>query len=124
MNVYISHSRRFDYKKDLYTPIQTSELMSSHHFIFPHEKSESIFPTKELFREKGCDLVIAEVSFASTSQGIELGWADLMGIPIVCIYRQGMEIAGSLSLVSSKFLMYPDTQNMIEDVRGLLKQYE
>jgi hypothetical protein len=53
--------------------------------------------------------------------GIELGWADFLNIPIVCIYKEGAEISGSLSVITKKFLMYTDAENMISDLRGLLK---
>ncbi len=120
MKIYISHSRNFDYKKELYEPLKNSELAKQHEFIFPYDENDTPFDTKELFESKTCDLVIAEVSYPATGQGIELGWADLLQIPIVCIYKKGVEISGSLSIISKKFLMYTDTNNMIEDITKLL----
>src|SRR5690242_2631599 len=117
MNIYISHSRKFDFQKDLYQPILDSDLANKHHFILPHEKSEAPYETKELFRAKRCNFIIAEVSYPSTGQGVELGWADILEIPVVCIYKQGAEISIALSSVSNKFLMYTDSENMIQDIR-------
>lgn len=124
MNIYISHSRDFAFKEKLYKPIQDSSLSKIHNFIFPHEQSDTLFPTRELFQNKECDLIIAEVSYPSTGQGIELGWASMLDIPIVCMYKEGTKISGSLNAVSHKFLMYTDTQNMIGDITGVVKNYE
>lgn len=123
MNIYVSHSRSFDYEHELYLPIRNSELSKHHTFIFPREERDEPFNTKELFVSKGCDLVIAEVSYPATGQGIELGWADLTGVPIICIYKDGAEISQSLHAVSKKFLMYTSTENMLSDIEGVLQQY-
>ena len=123
MNIYVSHSTKFDYKTELYLPLRNSELNSQHTFILPHEASEGLFNTKELFHSKGCDLVIAEVSYPSTGQGIELGWADMFTIPIVGIYKDGVTPAESVHTVISKFMMYTSRENMIEDITGLLRTY-
>lgn len=116
MKIYISHKRNSEFEKELYEPIRSSELAKKHTFIFPHENHSEHFNIKELFQNKEIDLIIAEVSYPATGQGIELGWAEMMGIPIVCIYKEGADIAGSLSFVSNKFLMYTDKENMIEDI--------
>lgn len=121
MRIYVSHSRKFDFKNELYLPIQNSELSTQHEFIFPHAESDSPFNTKELFVNKSCDLVIAEVSYPATGQGIELGWANILEIPIVCLYKDGTTPSGSLATVSKKLLMYTDTQNMLEDITTLLR---
>ena len=123
MKIYISHSRKYDYKSELYAPIRNSELNKSHEFILPHEESDSPYPTKNLLRSGAVVMVIAEVSFPGTGQGIELGWADFLDIPVVCIYKEGAEVSGSLSIITKKFLMYTDAGNMISDLTGLLKEY-
>lgn len=124
MNIYVSHSRQFDFKNELYLPLRNSELNTKYNFILPHEENDGLFNTKELFKSKGCDLVIAEVSYPSTGQGIELGWADLLDIPIVAIHKDGVSPAESVHTVSHKFMMYTSKENMIEDITGLLRQLE
>jgi len=123
MNIYISHSRGFDFQNELYDPIKSSELVDRHTFIFPHDTEEG-FNTKELFQNKGCDLVIVEVSYPATGVGIELGWADLLNIPIVCIHKDGVQPSDSLHAVSKRFMMYTSKENMIEDITSLLRNYE
>lgn len=124
MRIYISHKRRSDYEKELYEPLRDAELSKQHTFIFPHEVNKESVNVREMFKEKGCDLVIAEVSEPATGQGIELAWAHMYEIPIVCIYKDGSDISGSLSFISNKFLMYTDKENMIADIAGVLNQYE
>lgn len=121
MNIYVSHSRNFDYHKELYIPIETSSLTIGHSFIFPHKTSNDLFKTKELFLSKKCDLVLAEVSYPSTGQGIELGWADALDIPIVGIYRHGINISGSLIVVTDQIIVYTDSQDMLTKIGDFLK---
>lgn len=121
MKIYISHSTAFDYKNDLYAPIRGSELSKQHEFILPYEDQETPFNTKELFKDGSVDLVIADVSIPSHGVGIQLGWSEMHGIPIVCIYKEGSQYSVSLSVVCNKFLMYTDEVNMIEDITGLLE---
>ncbi|HUD44891.1 MAG TPA: hypothetical protein VMR41_05080 [Patescibacteria group bacterium] len=121
MTIYFSHSKSFDYKKELYEPLRNSELAKHHCFIFPHDESDNPYGTKELFQSKNCDLVVAEVSFPATGQGIELGWAEMLQIPIVCLYKKDAKVASSLRIISSKFIEYKDSESMIEDLTKLLR---
>jgi len=70
LEIYITHSRDFDYKTELYTPLRNSSLNSQHRFILPHETNEFI-NSKEIIQRS--NLVIAEVSYPATGVGIELG---------------------------------------------------
>lgn len=90
MKIYICHSSLFDYNTDLYVPLRQSDLNQVHEFVLPHESSDQQFSSKKLFHQ-GCDLVIAEISYPSTGMGIELGWADELGIPIYAVYRAKMK---------------------------------
>lgn len=120
MTIYISHSRAIDYKKLVYAPIRNSSLAKEHIVILPHEESGESYDTKALFAVKKCDLVIAEVSLPATGQGIELGWADALGIPIICLYKEGAHISQSLNLVSKSIISYKDTQDMLEEIGKIL----
>lgn len=124
MIIYFSHSKNFDYKKELYEPLRNSELAKNNRFIFPHDQSDNPYGTKKLFETKTCDLVIAEVSFPATGQGIELGWADFLHIPIICMYKKDTKIAESLHVVSNSFFMYEDSKDMIEKMTKILAEYE
>lgn len=120
MKIYVSHSRHFDFKNELYKVLENGNL--NQEFIFPHKNSDSPFNSKELFESRGCDLVLAEVSHPATGQGIELGWADANQIPIICIYKKGSEISGSLKVISDDFIEYDN--DLIEELREGLKKYD
>ncbi|OHA22858.1 MAG: hypothetical protein A3G52_03790 [Candidatus Taylorbacteria bacterium RIFCSPLOWO2_12_FULL_43_20] len=115
MKIYIAHSRGFDFRKELYDPIKNSSLAREHTFIFPHEKSEELFSSKDFF-QNGCDLIIAEVSYPATGLGIELGWANMLKVPVVCIYKKDSILSGSLKAVTNTFLQYSDTSDLIDKI--------
>ena len=117
--IYISHSTSFDFKKELYQPLKKAGLDYS--FIYPHEKSSKPYPVKKLFLSKKCNLVIAEVSFPSTGQGIELGWANIFKIPIICIYQEGKKYSNSLEKLTQKFIAYKDSKGLIQKLRRELE---
>ncbi len=122
MKIYVAHSRNFDFKKELYEPIQNSSLTKEHTFIFPHSEGGESFSSKELF-QNGCDLIIAEVSYPATGLGIELGWADMLKVPVVCIYKKNSKISGSLKVVTDTFLEYLDTDDLITKVAQAIQKH-
>ncbi len=111
MKIYVTHSTAFDFKNELYIPIRNSELNKKYEFTLPHEQSGAQFNSKEFLKE--CDLVIAEVSYPSTGQGIELGWASSNGVPVACIYKKGTKPSGALNAVSDNFLEYESTEDIM-----------
>lgn len=113
MNIYISHSRKIDFVNDLYNPIKNSDKLKKHRFIFPHIDNQ-VINSEELFRNKKCDLVLAEVSTPSTGQGIELGYAKILEIPIICIYKKGSDLSNSLKWITNNFIEYNDSIDLIK----------
>ena len=122
MKIYLSHARNETYKEELYNPIRQSILNEQFEFILPHENADTPFNSREVFSQKQCDLVLAEVSQAATGQGIELGWADANGIPIVCIHKKGSKLSGSLIIVCDEFIEYADAVELIEKLEKKLKE--
>lgn len=116
MTIYVSHSKSFDYKNELYYPLKS--LVDKCDFIFPHENGDKGQISKNIFLEKKCGIVLAEVSFPATGQGIELGWADMMNIPIVCVHKKGSSISGSLKLISTQFYEYTNAHELLEIVKN------
>lgn len=117
MKIYVAHSNSYDYKAELYLPIRNSILNTEHEFFLPHENDMAV-NSKDIMKD--CDLVIAEVSLPSTGEGIELGRADVFGIPVVCIYKEGSKMSGSLKYVSDTFIEYNTTEDMIEKISKAL----
>ena len=110
MKIYISHSRDFDYLNQLYKPIRESDLNSKYEFFLSHEDNRSI-NTKDII--KNSNFILAEVSYPSTGQGIELGWAEILNVPILCIYKEDAKISDSLKYITKDFISYTDKENLI-----------
>lgn len=123
MTIYVSHSRNFDFENELYVPLGNSSLAEDHRFIFPHENGNAEgFDAKELFSGKKCDLVLAEVSYPATGQGIELGWADALGIRVICVFKKGCKISNSLQRITNDFIEYSDSSDMIKKLQELIHE--
>ncbi len=120
MKIYLSHSREFDFKKELYEPIKQHFVDKKYDFLFPHENSAKSFNSFEYLKHE-CELMVAEVSYPSTGQGIELGWAHVFKVPIVCIYRQGSKPSSSLKSVTDTFIQYSNSQELVSSLKTFLK---
>lgn len=110
MKIFVSHSTNYDFENELYAPLRESDLSNKNEIILPHENKQDAI-TKDLIKD--CDLVVAEVSHPSTGQGIELGWADMFKVPIVCIHKEGTEPSHSLRKITNDFIAYKDKNDMI-----------
>lgn len=110
MKIYVGHSRDIDYAKELYRPIRKFEKDTDHVFLLPHEKSNTSSNDRNFYNE--IDLFIAEVSMPATGLGIELGWAYDNNVPIVCIFKKGKKISGSLNSVTNNFYEYENTEEL------------
>lgn len=86
--------------------------------ILPRDEQGEHNNTKMLIEE--ADLVIAEVSIASTGSGIELGWASAAGKDIV-IFHQGAEVASpALQFVTQKMHSYITEDDIVLVLKQLL----
>ena len=119
MNIYISHSREVASENELYKPIRESALNNFHTFFLPHENQRDL-NNLEILRNS--DLVIAEVSFPSTGQGIEIGVANMLNISIVCFYKEGNKISGSLKYTTDKFVTYLNSQDLVSKISKFLSK--
>lgn len=119
MKIYVGHSgKKSSYKKELYEPLRNSSLSKQHNLTFPYEFEEKPFNSKEFLRS--CDLMIAEVSHPSTGLGMELGWASIYGVPIVCVYKRGSKLSRSLKVLTDKFVEYSGSEELISGVKNIL----
>jgi len=112
MRIYVAHPSSFDYENELYKPLRNSELNIKHEFVLPHEYKSQPENSKEII--KICDLFIAEVSYPSTGEGIEVGWADSFGVPVLAIYKLGSKPSRSVSLIAKKVLDYSSGDDLIK----------
>lgn len=109
--IYIGHSRNFDYEHELYEPVSELQLDENIRIILPHDEEGEYIKTKELF-QNGCDLFIAEVSYPATGLGMELAYADVFKVPIVCFYKTGSKISNSIKNVTERFVEYSDREDL------------
>jgi hypothetical protein len=119
MKIFVAHSSNFDFRNELYLPLRNSELNRKHEIFLPQEKSDIGPITKDTIENS--DLIIAEVSYPSTGQGIELGWADIFNVPIVCIYKEGAKFSNSLKKLTGDFIAYENSEDMIKKLRDFIK---
>lgn len=116
MKLYLAHSTSFDYLREFYEPLRHE--LSDHEIVYPHDENSEGVKSKEIIPT--CDAVIAEVSFPSTGQGIELGWADANNIPIICIYRKGSSVSTALRFISQNQFEYESESDMIDQIMTAL----
>ena len=121
MKLYVSHSTGYDYTSELYKPIRDL-LADDYDVFFPHGEDNNGTRTKDIIPT--IDAVLAEVSYPSTGQGIELGWADTSGIPIICFSCNGARISNALRFVSSRFIEYESQEDMIERIRNEIESLQ
>ncbi len=67
--------------------------------------------------------MIAEVSYPSTGQGIEIGWANASNVPIICIYRSGMGPSGALRFISNQIVEYSSPDDMVAKLRSIIADH-
>lgn len=117
--IYFAHSTSFDFKNELYSPIRNSDLNTKYQFILPHETSDTLFNSKQLI--KTFDYVFAEVSYPSTGLGIELGWADSFGIPIIAFYRVENKISSTIAGITELVFEYNDSMDLVLKMKKVLE---
>lgn len=118
MKIYVSHSRKLDYVHDLYEPLKASSLYPKHEFFLPHDAGSDRVKTKEIIQTAG--VLVAEISYPSTSQGIELGWADAAGIRIICLYPEGTKYQASIRFICPQPTTYTSAHDLIKKLTTLL----
>ena len=125
MTIYISHSRNFDFQKELYEVLQNSSLAQKYELILPHRDSQDPFlASAKDFNKDRFNLVLAEISYPSTGQGIELGWANINNIPIVCIYKKGQKYTGAINSVSKTILEYSDLADILGEIEQMIAKID
>lgn len=120
-DIYVSHTRDYDFKKQLYEPLRESGLNYKFNIILPHEKSDTPYNSKDLFKSRNFQCLLAEISYPSISLGIELGWADSCGIKIICLVKKGFKISNSLRVLTDKFIEYEDSTELIDKLENILQ---
>lgn len=118
MKIYVTHSSSFDYQNELYKPLRESDLNNQHQIFLPHEEQAEPVSSKILIQE--VDIMLAEVSFPSTGQGIELGWADAFGTKVIFLHKKDHKYSSSIKIISDDIFEYDDSADLISVLSGLL----
>ncbi len=80
--------------------------------------SDAPFNSKEYLKQ--CKFMIAEVSIPALGLGIEIGWANLYDVKIICLAKEGTNPSTSLSVVSKDIIKYTDEEDMIKKLEQVL----
>nr|EGQ39865.1 MAG: hypothetical protein J07AB56_05930 [Candidatus Nanosalinarum sp. J07AB56] len=115
LKIYVGHASSIDSEENLYKILKNSSLADKHDLTFPHKKSKEPFDSKS-FLSEDADLFVAETSKPSTGLGIELGWAEIYGVPVVCIHRSTVEPSSSLKVVAENVVPYDGREELVEAV--------
>ncbi len=89
-------------------------------FWFPHEQGAKVSNSKDAV--KTADLLLVEASYPSTGSGIEIGWAEEAGIPILCVHRDGTELSQSLNLLAKTVISYKNAEELVQKLGKYLNQ--
>jgi len=124
MKIFISHSSDFDYKNELYIPIRNSILNQENEIILPHETyvDPMKIPSKDVIET--CNLIISDISKTSFWVWIELWWANIYNIPILCIYKKWTIFSKSLSVICDNFIEYDNKIDMLIKIEKFIKKYD
>lgn len=121
MKIFVAHSSNFDFKNKLYSPLRGSALNAEHEILLPQEgEIEEI--TREMIND--CDAVVAEVSVPSLGAGIEIGWADAAGVPVIAIYEKDSKPSFSIDNAVSDRFVYENANDMVEKLSLALKKIQ
>jgi len=121
MKIFVAHSSSYDFQNELYKPVRESELNSQYEFILPQENGPEP-TTKEII--KSCDLLLAEGSYPSTGEGVEMGWANIFEVPIVCFYKESSRISNSFKKLTKTIISYKSEEDFIKKLKKLLEELE
>lgn len=122
MRIRIGHSTAYDFENQLYAPLRTLELPSGMVLSLPHDSGPEGDCTRTFF-ENGCDVFIAEVSYPSTGLGMEIAYASMYDVPVVCLHRSDCRPSSSLNRVTRKVIPYASKDELQHQLRALFASW-
>jgi nucleoside 2-deoxyribosyltransferase len=119
MKIYVAHASQFDFKDKLYTPLRASALNTEHEILLPQDG-----PIEEITRDmiNATDALVAEVSAPSLGVGIEIGWADAAGVPVIAMYEKDSHPSFSIDNAVSDRFEYESSDDMIAKLTAALQK--
>ena len=123
MRIYVAHKQGADFQDELYAKLRQSALNTEHTIILPHEQIGVSFDSKQLLHQ-GVDVMIAEVTFHAIGVGMEIAYADVFGVPLLCVYRNGSKPSNSALQKAKKVIEYETIEGLISDIEKLLPEFQ
>lgn len=118
MKIFVAHASSFDFEEKLYEPLRASALNTEHEITLPEER-DATWNTKDVIESS--DVFVAEVSLPSTGAGIEIGWANAAGVPIIAIHEKGSTPSTVISYVAQSEFEYEGADDLISKLDAALK---
>lgn len=117
MTIFVAHASSFDFRTKLYDPLRASVLNTKHEILLPQEDAR-----EEITRDmiQSADVLVAEVSEPSLGAGIEMGWADAFGVPVIALYERGSQVSFSIDNVVTTRIEYENTEDMLTKLEEAL----
>lgn len=122
MRIYVAHSKKMDYINEIYGPLRRDKELNNHTLLLPHENSSKSNNDREFY--KTIDMFIAEVTFAGTGLGIELGWVYDDNIPIYCLHKSGSKISSSVKSITNNIFEYSNEDEFIKIIKSIVEKYD
>lgn len=85
--------------------------------VYPHEKVNEVTLTQEEIRQ--ADLILVEVSIPSTGSGIELGWANAAGKPVIAFHQGGSQPSPAIKFVTAQINIYVTEEDITKVLQTL-----
>jgi hypothetical protein len=120
LKVYVATSPGVDFRTELYGPLRAGLGDMAELFCRNANAADPAF-TRAWVQD--ADVLVVDISGASTEVGIELGWADAFGVPIVAIVRAGEKWSPAAARLSTHgVLTYSEVDELVRYLTWTLPQ--
>jgi nucleoside 2-deoxyribosyltransferase len=89
--------------------------------VYPYQEAEQEHLTRQNI--EASKLVVVEVSLASTGSGIELGWANAAGKPIVAFHQASAQHSPALNFITDQFHAYITEEDIVKALGQLAQAH-
>jgi len=86
------------------------------------KKSDSYIFERDVSWLKTSDIMVADVTVPSLGVGYEIGFAETLGIPILCLYNPKNKKSLSAMISGNKNLVWKE-YNSVEEAQLLIKEF-
>lgn len=116
---FVTHSKNFNYQKELYDTIKTSKINREFEILYTTQ-FEDFQTIKDELRKVDC--LICEVTYPTIEIGIEMEWARSVEIPIISIAYKGTGVSKGVRLISHKVIEYTSSEDLIINLEECVEE--